>query len=95
MNLSINYDETRNVGNQLISKTSEFDQLISNVNTINSQISECWSGDDANKYFATVNEQMQYLRQLSATIYEIGNYLIKVSNAYQNVSQNNMNSINY
>lgn len=94
MNLNINYDETRNIGNQLISKTSDFDQLISSINTINSQIVECWRGADADKYFATVNEQMQYMRQLSQTIYEIGNYLIKVSNAYQSVSQNNANSIN-
>ena len=94
MNLNINYDETRSIGNQLIAKAEEFNNLLRNVNNINSQLSSCWVGTDANKYFATVNQQMQYMNQLSMTISEIGNYLIRVSNAYQNASNNNANSIN-
>jgi len=94
MNLNINYDETRSIGNQLIAKAEEFNNMLRNVNNINSQLSSCWVGADANKYFATVNQQMQYMNQLSMTISEIGNYLIRVSNAYQNASNNNANSIN-
>ena len=91
--LNINYEETRNVGNQLMSRCSEFEQLLVKINNINSQIAQCWSGNDANKYFATVNEQMQYMKQLAITINEVGNYLIRVSNAYQQAAQNNSNSI--
>lgn len=92
--LNVNYDDLRRIGNQLIAKSGDFQQLLNNINNVNSQIAECWSGVDASKYFATVNEQMQYMKQLSATINEVGNYLIRVSNAYQTASQNNANSIN-
>lgn len=94
MNLAINYDETRNIGNQLINKSEDLKNLLNNINNINEQISQSWAGNDAAKYFATVNEQAQYMRQLADTISEIGNYLIKVSNAYQNASNGNANSIN-
>lgn len=94
MNLSINYEETRNVGSQLIIKSEDLNNLLNNINNINDQISQSWAGADAAKYFATVNEQAQYMRQLANTISEIGNYLIRVSNAYQSASENNANSIN-
>ncbi len=94
MNLAINYDETRNVGNQLITKSEDLNNLLNNINNINEQISQSWAGNDASKYFSTVNEQAQYMRQLANTISEIGNYLIRVSNAYQNASDSNANSIN-
>ena len=94
MNLAINYEETRNVGNQLIAKADDFNNLLNNIDNINSQISESWTGNDAAKYFSTVGEQSQYMRQLAATISEIGNFLIRVSDAYQTASDNNANSIN-
>lgn len=94
MNLSINYDETRNVGNQLITKSEDLSNLLNNINNVNEQISQSWIGNDASKYLATVNEQAQYMRQLASVISEIGNYLIRVSNAYQSASENNANSIN-
>ena len=94
MNLNINYDETRSIGNQLIAKAGDFSATLRNINNINSQIAESWAGKDAAKYIATVNEQAQYMNQLATTITEIGNYLIRVSNAYQQASENNSNSIN-
>ena len=94
MDLNINYDETRSIGNQLIAKADEYSSLIDSVRHTNEEITTYWNGSDATKYFQTVGEQDQYMRQLAATIAEIGNYLIRVGNAYEEASQNNANSIN-
>ena len=94
MNLSINFEETRNVGRQLQSMADELSTTLKNINSINSQIADSWIGADASKYISIVNEQAQYMNLLASTILEIGNYLIRVSNAYEQASQNNANAIN-
>ena len=89
MDLSINYEETRNVGNQLIAKADELSSALRNIDNANASISESWIGADAAKYIAAVNEQSQYINLLALTIGDIGRYLIKVSNAYEEAGQNN------
>ncbi len=94
MNLNINYEETRRIGNQLIAKAEEYSNLINNVKNTNSEIANYWTGVDAEKYFQAVSTQEAYMRQLATVIAEIGSYLIKVSNAYEEASINNANAIN-
>ncbi len=94
MNLNVNFEELRNLGNQVISKAELFDAYVRDINTSNNEIATVWSGQDANKYIGAVNEQAQYMAQLASTIGEIGRYLIKVGNAYEDTSVNNANSIN-
>ncbi len=94
MNLNINYDETRNIGNQLIAKADEYSSLINNIKNTNSEIAGFWSGADATKYFQAVSEQEAYMQQLASVIAEIGGYLIRVSNAYEDASTNNANAVN-
>ena len=94
MNLNINYGETRRVGNNLIAKAEEYSNLINNIKNTNSEIASYWIGADATKYFQAVSEQEVYMHQLASVISEIGNYLIKVSNAYEDASANNANAIN-
>ena len=93
MNLSINYEETKQLGNQIISKAQMFDSLVRNVNELNAQVSQVWTGVDANKYLATVNEQNAYMRELAQTIELIGNYLVKVGNAYEQAASDNSSAI--
>ncbi len=94
MNLSINYEETRSIGNQIISKSEEFRTVLNQINNINGQIGSVWAGTDAQKYTQAVGTQAQLMNQLAGVINEIGDYLVKVSNAYETASQNNANSIN-
>ena len=95
MDLRIDYEQTRNIGNQLISKSDAFNSLLRNIESINSQISQSWAGADAQKYLGAVEEQAKYMQLLSSTIAEIGNYLIGVSAAYQEASESNASAINY
>ena len=94
MDLSINYEETRNVGNQLVSKADELATALKNINNANAGISESWVGTDAARYVAAVNEQAQYIDLLALTIGDIGRYLIRVSNAYEEAGQSNSSAIN-
>lgn len=93
MDLNINYQETRNIGNQVQSKAAEFESLLTKIKNVNSQISQVWSGDDASKYYATVTEQMRIMEQLKRTIDEVGVFLVKVGNAYETAAQDNASAI--
>ena len=95
MDLRIDYEQTRNIGNQLISKADAFNSLLRNIDSVNQQISQSWAGADAQKYLAAVNEQAKYMQLLASTISEIGNYLIGVSASYQEASENNAGAINF
>lgn len=93
MNLSINYDETRNLGNQVITKAQTFGAQVTNVNNLNGEMSQVWTGPDANKYLSAVSEQVQYMKELASTIELIGNYLVNVGNTYEKAAMDNANSI--
>lgn len=95
MNLNVNYESLKSIGNSLISKSNEFDSLLSNINNINSEIAGVWAGTDSVKYSQSVESQAQVMRKLSSLIGDIGSFLIKVGNAYENASQENANSINF
>ena len=95
MNLQIDYEQLRNIGNQLISKSDAFNSLLRNIDGINQQISQSWAGADAQKYLAAVTEQAKYMQLLSSTISEIGNYLIGTSASYQEAQENNAGAINF
>ena len=95
MDLRIDFEQTRNIGNQLISKADAFSALLRNIDSINTQISQSWAGADAQKYLGAVEEQAKYMQLLSSTISEIGNYLIGVSASYQEASESNAGAINF
>lgn len=95
MNLRINYDETRSIGNQIISKAEEFKTLLNKINNINGQIASSWQGSDSAKYAEAVGIQANQMAQLASVISQTGEYLIKVSNAYANASETNKNSIRF
>lgn len=93
MDLNINYQETRNTGNNVITQSEEFSNLLSKINNINSQLKGYWQGQDATKYSGAVEEQLQYMQQLKETIAEIGEFLIQVGNAYEEAMQRNCDAI--
>lgn len=93
-NLKINYSETISVGNQVTAKGGEFQELLNRVKATNSELKTYWEGSDSSKYSSSVEQQAEYMQQLTNTINEIGEFLVKVGQAYQEACENNANAIN-
>lgn len=91
--LNINFSETRSVGNQVTTKGGEFTTLLSKIKRINTDLQSYWEGSDASKYSASVATQSEYMQQLADTINEIGEFLVKVGNAYEEAMNNNADAI--
>lgn len=91
--LQINYSETISVGNQVTGKGGEFEQLLSQIKTVNTELQSYWEGSDASKYTQAVGEQAQTMQQLADTINEIGGFLVKVGQAYQEACEANASAI--
>ena len=92
--LKINYSETISVGNQVTEKGGESQELLNKVKATNSELKTYWEGSDASKYSTSVEQQAEYMQQLTDTINEIGGFLVKVGQAYQEACENNANAIN-
>lgn len=91
--LKINYQETVSVGNQVTTKGGEFQDLLNKIKSVNSELQSYWEGSDASKYTTSVAQQAEYMQQLTDTINEIGSFLVKVGNAYQEACENNAAAI--
>jgi WXG100 family type VII secretion target len=92
--LKINYQEAKNLGNNVSSKSEEFGSLLSKIKSANEELKTYWEGSDASKYSDKVSEQAQTMDKLNTTLSDIGTFLVNVGNAYEKVSQENQNSIN-
>lgn len=89
MNLKIDYQATRSTGNNVKSNASEFKSLLNEIHTQNEDLKQHWQGADADSYTSKITEQEQVMNKLQATMDEIGDYLIKVANAYEQAMEDN------
>ncbi len=89
MNLKIDYQATRSTGNNVKSNASEFKSLLNDIHTQNEDLKQHWQGADADSYTSKITEQEQVMNKLQATMDEIGDYLIKVANAYEQAMEDN------
>lgn len=92
--LKINYQEAKNLGNNITSKAEEFESLLTKINAANNELKNYWQGSDALKYSDKVAEESQVMDKLSTTLSDIGTFLVNVGNAYEKVSQDNQSAIN-
>lgn len=92
--LKINYQEAKNLGNNVSSKAEEFGSLLAKINTANDELKNYWQGSDASKYSDKVAEEAQVMSKLNTTLADIGTFLVNVGNAYEKVSQDNQSAIN-
>lgn len=92
--LRINFAETITTGNQVSTKGSEFQDLLTKIKAVNNELKGYWEGTDASKYSSAVEQQAQVMQDLATTIDEIGTFLVQVGNAYQTASEDNANAIN-
>ena len=89
MDLNINYQETRNTGNQVKSQADQFGSLLGEIQSANDELKNCWKGADAQSYTQKIDEQAQVMNKLKATIEEIGAFLVKVGDAYEDAMESN------
>jgi len=94
MDLQIDFDETINVGTQVIAKSEEFETLLNEIKTVNASLQSYWEGSDASKYSTAVATQAEEVTKLISTINEIGNFLVNVGNAYEEAMNSNVGGIN-
>ncbi len=94
MDLNINFEELNNVGNQVIAKGGEFQDLLNRIKAANNELQSYWQGDDASKYSNAVAQQAESIQKLVNTVNQIGETLLSVSRAYQEVVNDNSGAIN-
>ena len=94
MNLNIKWDELINVGNQVSEKGSDFQELLEKIRSVNTELQSYWEGQDAAKYSTAITSQLENMQKLANTINEIGPFLVKVGNAYNEASEKNANGVN-
>ena len=91
--LRINFQATIGTGNSVISKGEEFGEVLEKINGINNDLKAYWEGQDASKYAQAVEEQAKVMKELEATIKEIGTFLTKAGNAYKEAMEANASGI--
>ena len=87
--LKINYANTRSAGNMVKEKASEFSDLLAEIHTQNEELKTHWQGADADSYTKKISEQEQVMKNLKSAMNEMGEYLIKVANAYEDAMESN------
>ncbi len=88
-NLKIDYQATRTTGNNVKSNASEFKSLLNEIHNQNEDLKRHWQGADADSYTSKITEQEQVMNKLQVSMDEIGDYLIKVANAYEQAMEDN------
>lgn len=94
MDLKINYQASRDTGNQVKYKGDEFQDLLNKIKNVNTELQSYWQGSDATKYSNAVSEQAQTMQKLADKISEIGEFLVKVGDAYEEAATSNASKIN-
>lgn len=87
--LKINYANTRSAGNTVKQKSSEFSDLLRAIHEQNEELKSHWQGADADSYTKKISEQEQVMKNLKSAMDEMGEYLVKVANAYEEAMESN------
>ena len=93
MDLNINYEGTRSLGNKVMSEAERLNSCVRSIDSINNQVAQNWKGTDATKYVGAVNTQIQNMAELAETIQVIGSYLVRAANAYEQLAADHANAI--
>ena len=91
-NLSIDTEELISTGNQIVSKSEEFQGLLKKVISLNEQLKVEWQGKDAAAYAQTVSEQAMSMEKLGQAISKIGADLTANGRMYKQIEEENMNA---
>lgn len=92
--LKMDYETTKDVGNQIAQKHESFVTLLGEIKRINGDLKAVWEGADATKYTTAVAEQAQHMDELAKTIASISSFIIQAANVIEETQNANANSIN-
>lgn len=87
--LNVDYEKTRTTGRNIQNYAGDFKTLLGEIQNLNDNLKNCWTGNDATKYTGTISEQAQVMNKLQVTIQEMGEYLVTVGNEYEKAMQDN------
>ena len=93
MDLKVDYAAMRDLGNQVVQQSGEFQAYLNTIKNTNSQLASYWEGTDASKYSTAVNEQAVEMQKLADLINDIGLFLIKIGEAYRQANEDNESGI--
>ena len=93
MDLSIDYGKTRALGDSIIEKGNDFNEILTKVNSENENLRNYWKGSDAEKYTGAVAVEIENMRVLYQAITEMGEFLVQAANAYEKVNEANQEGI--
>ena len=93
MDLSIDYNQTRQLGNNILEKGNEFSEVLSKIISENDNLKNSWKGSDAEKYTNAVAAEIENIKILNKAINEMGEFLINAANAYERVNEANQSGI--
>ena len=88
--LNINYEQTLNLGKEVMNKGDELGEIIFKIQSIIAELQASWQGEDANKFLNNLEEETNEMKNLSLTVNEIGLLIQKIANTYQTIATNNM-----
>ncbi len=93
MDLSIDYNQTRQLGNSILEKANDFSEILNKITSENDNLKNSWKGSDADKYTGAVAAEIENMKVLNKTINEMGEFLISAASAYQRVNETNQDGI--
>ena len=94
MDLSIDYAQTRQLGENILEKAKDFNEILTKISGENDNLKNYWKGSDADKYTGAVSVEIENMRTLEKAINEMGEFLIQAANAYEKVNETNQSGIN-
>ena len=94
MDLSIDYAQTRKLGENILEKASDFSEVLTKITGENDNLKNYWKGEDAQKYTGAVSIEIENMKTLEKAINEMGQFLIDAANAYEKVNETNQSGIN-
>ena len=59
MDLSIDYNQTRQLGNSILEKANDFSEVLNKITSENDNLKNSWKGSDAESAYQRVNETNQ------------------------------------
>lgn len=93
MDLSIDYAQTRQLGNNILEKGNEFSEVLQKITTENDNLKNSWTGADAEKYLSAVSAEIDNMKVLNKAINDMGEFLVSAANAYEKVNETNQDGI--
>lgn len=93
-NIYIDYEQGPILGTKIQGEANDLKNLLLELEKIQEKLSVVLKDSNDEQYLKAVSAQTKIMSKLAEAIDETGNFLVDVSNAYQEAADANCNSIN-